>query len=336
MSTESQTSPRVSVVVPVYNGERYLRSCIDSVLAQTYASWELVLVDNASTDNTAAIIAAAIRQDARVRSVRNVATVPVIENHNVAVGEMHPDSQYCKVLHADDEMLPECLEQMVAIADANPEVVMVGCWSQWGERLMGQISPCAETVFDGREIGRRALLGEVYPFISPSALLLRNTALASRTAFYAGSALHADVDMAYDLLCEGAYGIAQCVLVNVRNHEESVTASAARPMNTLLASNLQLLMKHGDRFMGASELNQRLEERLSRYYRVLSRCAVEGRDDAFWDFHRSAMADAGVPFESWRLWSAVASRFFRHPLGHASMLLRRLRPALSSPSQDHP
>ena len=58
----------ISIVLPVYNGERFLRESIDSVLAQTYTNWELLIVDDCSTDNTAAIVHEYVQKSSRVQS----------------------------------------------------------------------------------------------------------------------------------------------------------------------------------------------------------------------------------------------------------------------------
>src|SRR4030095_4995561 len=64
-------SPLVSVVTPVYNGERYLAECIESVLAQTYQNWEYIIVNNCSTDRTREIGESYGRKDERIRIHNN-------------------------------------------------------------------------------------------------------------------------------------------------------------------------------------------------------------------------------------------------------------------------
>lgn len=66
----SAESPRVSIAVPVYNGERYLREAMDSLLGQTYGDYEIIISDNASTDATEAIGRAYAERDPRVRYIQ--------------------------------------------------------------------------------------------------------------------------------------------------------------------------------------------------------------------------------------------------------------------------
>src|SRR5512146_3249684 len=105
--------PLVSVVTPVFNGEKYLRECVDSVLAQTYTNWHYVIVNNCSTDRTLEIAQEYAARDSRIRVVNNREFVGVDANHNNAFREISPDSKYCKVVAADDWIFPECLERMV-------------------------------------------------------------------------------------------------------------------------------------------------------------------------------------------------------------------------------
>ena len=309
---------KVSVVTPVYNGERFLAEALQSVLDQTYQNWELVLLDNNSSDATAQIAQSFCERDSRIKIFTNDATVSVIDNHNLVVQHMSPDADLCKVLHADDTLEPQALERMVALADAHPTVGVIGAWSEWGGRIMSRIEPDGQACFSGEDIARRTLMGEIYPFLSPSSLLIRNSVLAARPQFYQSNWLHADVDAMYSMLKNTDFGLVHETLVHVRRHDESVTNSTAKPMNTLLASNLELLAHHGPIFLKPDELAQRFDTQLDRYYTVLGRCLVEGRSAEFWAFHRRALAAAGFPLSRLRLSGVVLAdlilrprRFFR-------------------------
>ena len=94
--------PLVSIVTPVFNGQRYLEECIESVLQQSYENWEYLIVDNASTDSTFSIAQQYAARDARVRAYHYDEFVGVIESHNRALRLISTNSKYCKVLAADD------------------------------------------------------------------------------------------------------------------------------------------------------------------------------------------------------------------------------------------
>jgi glycosyltransferase involved in cell wall biosynthesis len=113
--------PTVSVVMSVYNGERFLRTAIDSVLAQTFHDWELVIVDDASTDSTPSILAE--YRDPRVRILRNEknSKQAVCSNRGIAAAS----GRYIARLDADDVSLPSRLAKQVAYLDAHPDVTLV-------------------------------------------------------------------------------------------------------------------------------------------------------------------------------------------------------------------
>ncbi|MEJ2116072.1 MAG: glycosyltransferase family A protein, partial [Gammaproteobacteria bacterium] len=109
--------PLVSVVTPVYNGEIYLSECIESVLAQTYANWEYIILNNCSTDHTPQIIQKYADADKRIKIFTNDKLLPIMDNWNAALQNISPESVYCKIVHADDKLFSECLASMVQIGE---------------------------------------------------------------------------------------------------------------------------------------------------------------------------------------------------------------------------
>src|SRR6187455_2885933 len=128
LSHSNEARALVSVVTPVYNGAEYIRECIESVIRQTYPHWEYTIVNNRSTDNTLAIAEEYARQDPRIRVVTNDKFVRAMENYNIAVRQLSPESRYCKVVAADDWVFPQCLELMVALGEENPSVAIIGSY----------------------------------------------------------------------------------------------------------------------------------------------------------------------------------------------------------------
>lgn len=117
-------TPKVSIGLPVHNGENFLAEAIDSILAQTYADWELVISDNGSTDRTAEICREYAAQDARIRYHRVEQNQGVAWNFN-RVFELST-GEYFKWAAHDDLNAPQHLERLVAVLDQNPEVVLAG------------------------------------------------------------------------------------------------------------------------------------------------------------------------------------------------------------------
>ena len=98
----------VSVIIPVYNSEKYLRQCLDSVLAQTCCDWEAILVDDGSTDSSGAICDEYAAADSRFR-VRHGRNVGVSAARNTALDIAR--GEWLTVIDADDMLAPDALEQ---------------------------------------------------------------------------------------------------------------------------------------------------------------------------------------------------------------------------------
>lgn len=113
----------VTVCLPVYNGEPYLRECLDSLAAQTYKDFIVVVIDNASTDGTAALCRS--YEDDRFFYARNPINIGSVPNHNRALEIAR--SKYVKLFSADDVLFPETLELQVAALEHHPDVVLATC-----------------------------------------------------------------------------------------------------------------------------------------------------------------------------------------------------------------
>ncbi len=112
---------RVTIGLPVYNGERYLAAAIESILAQTFRDFELVVVDNASTDGTRAICER-YTSDERVHYVRRDSNIGAAPNYNGCVELAH--GEYFKWAAYDDLLAPAWLEKCVAVLDSDPSAVL--------------------------------------------------------------------------------------------------------------------------------------------------------------------------------------------------------------------
>ncbi len=116
------TSPKITVGLPVRQGEAFLGKAVDSILAQTFEDFELVICDNASTDATPAICADFARRDSRVRVLRSERNLGAAPNFNVALREAR--GTYFRWHAHDDLVLPTYLERCNAVLDSRPEVVL--------------------------------------------------------------------------------------------------------------------------------------------------------------------------------------------------------------------
>jgi len=126
MSSRSKTTPLVSVVIPMYNAESSIHDCIDSVLAQTYTNYEIIVVDDGSTDNSPSVVQKIIEAN----SSKNIQMIRK-ENGGVAsarnVGLRAAKGEYIALLDSDDEWLPEKISFQLNIFTQHPEIDFLGC-----------------------------------------------------------------------------------------------------------------------------------------------------------------------------------------------------------------
>jgi glycosyltransferase involved in cell wall biosynthesis len=119
-------APLVSILMPTYNYAKFIAHSIESALGQELEDLELIISDNASTDDTQAVVAPYLA-DPRVKYSRNVENIGMTPNYNRCYELMHPESQYVIILPADDWWEPSLLRRLVSIAEADPELTFVHC-----------------------------------------------------------------------------------------------------------------------------------------------------------------------------------------------------------------
>lgn len=115
--------PRVSIGLPVYNGAKYICAAIESVLNQTFTDFELLIADNASTDDTEAICREYAAKDSRIRYYRNPENLGAAPNFNLAFEQSV--APYFRWHAHDDLIAPTYLEKCVPVLDNHPDVVLV-------------------------------------------------------------------------------------------------------------------------------------------------------------------------------------------------------------------
>lgn len=309
--------PFVSVVTPVYNGERYLAECIESVRSQTYRNWEYVVVNNCSTDRTRDIAHRYAAQDERIRVYDNEQLVGVIQNHNIAFERISSKSKYCKVLQADDFLFPRCLAEMVTVAEENPTVGLVGSYCLWGSEVKCDGLPYPSTVVSGRELCRMTLSEQIYVFLSPSCLMVRADLIRGRVAFYNETHLHADVEACFEVLRDADFGFVHEVLTFVRTHDESLTSRDAAPLNSYAPAWLDMMTRYGPVYFTDGEFRDLLARRVREYYRFLGKSVLRLEGKRFWDYHRTALQNLGYSLSFVQLTKgslSVVADVFLHPV----------------------
>ena len=215
--------PQVSVLMTIYNAAPYLEIALQSVLAQTFESWELIAIENGSTDESLAILDSFDDPRFKVFPLReNIGRTPALRRaFDMAQGE------YSAVLDADDVSYPHRLARQVAFLQENPEVVLVGSWArlidEHGSEL-GTVSPPA---------GHDALyqnLGSENPFIHSSSMYRSES--ASLVGGYPEHLIHAqDCGLWLRLAQQGRLGMIQEVLCDQRVLSGSMTGGIAHRLD---------------------------------------------------------------------------------------------------------
>ena len=305
------SQPLISIVTPVFNGEKYLEECIESVLRQSYKHWEYLIVDNASTDSTLVIARRYAEHDDRIRICHYDEFVSVIESHNRALRLIAAQSKYCKLLPADDWMYPECIERMVECAELNPSVGVVGGYALSGNKTSSHLKfdglPYEKKVVRGHDVCRWHLLGGDDYLGMPSSVLYRSNLIRQREQFYPNLRQHADISAFYECLCTTDLGFVHQVLMFERIHPEALSATA-RKFSSYTGSQLLDLQKYGPMFLTEDELETRYAALLEKYYDVLAGGVINRWNETFWSYHRKILKEAGLPLYGTGLARAIGCR----------------------------
>jgi glycosyltransferase involved in cell wall biosynthesis len=121
------TLPRLSIGLPVYNGESFLAESLDALLGQSYEDFELIISDNASADGTADICRRYAKQDSRIRYFRQPRNIGCAPNHNFVTEQAR--GELFKVASHDDLYARDLIKLCVEALDEHPEVVLAHSWS---------------------------------------------------------------------------------------------------------------------------------------------------------------------------------------------------------------
>jgi glycosyltransferase involved in cell wall biosynthesis len=138
------TSPRLSIGLPVYNGENYLAEAIESLLGQTYEDFELIISDNASSDGTEDICRHYEAQDRRIRYIRQPRNIGGAPNHNYLVTQAR--GELFKWAAHDDLYARDLLQRCVEALDKFPHVILAHSWTATVDGLGDIIAPIRYTL----------------------------------------------------------------------------------------------------------------------------------------------------------------------------------------------
>lgn len=219
--TEFEGLPGISVVMPAHNAERFIEQAIDSILQQTYPHFELVVVDDGSTDATAAIVERYASQDSRVKLVRQ-ARSGVSQAGNTGLHAARWD--WVARMDADDIAMPRRLETLIRAAVQQPEVIVWGSHAYQinvNNRVIGTVEhgPASDADYQAMRAS-----GEPFFILNPTTLFRRDIAL--QVGGYDATFVAAgDEELWSRMAPHGMMRVLTEKLLRYRIHSGSVTAS---------------------------------------------------------------------------------------------------------------
>ena len=288
--------PFVSVVTPVYNGERYLSECIESVISQTYENWEYIIANNCSTDGTAKIAENYASKDNRIRVSNNKEYLEIIANWNNALRQISPESKYCKVLHADDLLFSKCIEKMVELAEANPNVGIVSSYRVDGSKGVHEGGLQYPNSFvSGKEVCRNVMRRKYYVFGSASTRLIRADLIRKKKDYYNEAYYHADTAECFEQLQNGDFGFVHQILSLTRRHSDAQTATFSQRYSTHHIEELAWLKEYGAVYFDRIELEELFKKEERRYYYFLTQQILVRRGKDFFEYHKETLEAFRTP-----------------------------------------
>jgi glycosyltransferase involved in cell wall biosynthesis len=223
-------TPRVSVIIPVYNGDRYIVQAVKSVLSQTYQDWEIIIVDDGSTDNTRQLLEPYFNTIQYVYQANQGAAGARNRACQLAKGE------FLAFLDSDDLFLPDKLAKQIACFDANPALDMV----QTGWFIMDETGENVSEVKPWQQAPKLDLTSFIlYKCVRPSAMMLRREWWERLGGFDSQLPPTEDLDFALRLCLKGCQAVwLEEILTGYRQHSSNLMSKGF-----IVMKNTEILME---------------------------------------------------------------------------------------------
>ncbi|MBD5462839.1 MAG: glycosyltransferase [Lachnospiraceae bacterium] len=225
----------VTIIASVFNCEKYISEMLESIIAQTYADWELIIIDDASTDSTWNIIRS--YDDLRIKLFKNDENMGLTKNLNKALTLAR--GNYIARIDGDDVALPHRLERQVNYMESHPEVGLAGTWMQ----IVGRQAGILKSTLDSKRLNINLLFDAV--MFHPS-FMIRKSILDQYNIKYDESLKYAqDYNIEYRISQYADLGNIDDVLMKYRMHDAQVSVqkkeeqlSCANKTRKLILNNL--------------------------------------------------------------------------------------------------
>jgi glycosyltransferase involved in cell wall biosynthesis len=249
--------PVISIVIPLYNAGRWILETLQSIRAQTFTQWEIVVVDDGSTDDGPAMVQAEAAREARIRFFRQANAGPAVARH---FGAQQVRGEWLIFLDADDLLPPERLAKDLAAARQNPQAQVIAGSVEWFS-ADGKVAHQG-LLADDPEVNRWR--HQFHAVLNFSAQLVRREAYLAcggfspdRSVFYAE-----DYDYTLRLLEQTELAQVKGISLRVRKHESNRSTLAER---TVIEHTLEVIRRTWQRY--GVELTVEQAERLFRFWR---------------------------------------------------------------------
>ncbi len=224
-------NPKISVCIPSYNCAPFIADAIDSVLAQSYPHFELLIIDDCSTDSSAEIISGYAESDPRIVFLRNESNLGMVANWNRCIELAR--GEYIHYLFADDTFAsPECLAKMLSVIESEPTISLVVSARNIideDSRVMRVTSHFRDSkVSPGTKVIRRCLYEARNLIGEPSVVMFRKS--QALRGFNPEYAQFVDLEMWFHLLEQGTFAYLAEPLASFREHPGQQTKVNMRRM----------------------------------------------------------------------------------------------------------
>lgn len=229
--TDTRIKPRVTVLMPVYNGQKYLGTAIQSILEQTFADFELLIINDGSTDQSRRIVES--YDDPRIRLVNNESNLGLTRTLNKGLDLAQ--GQYIARMDCDDIAYPDRFVQQVNYMETNSDVVVCGGW-------VHIVDQSGATVGELRKPYGDMLRSEYWrpsPIIHPTAMIRRSHLGDLR--YDTAVRFSEDYDLWFRLRERGKIDNVPMFMLKYRVHDATVTAQHRKEQ---LAETYQVFMQH--------------------------------------------------------------------------------------------
>ena len=212
--------PDISVIMSVYNGETYIKRCVESVIKQTYANWELIVIDDGSMDNSFAVLTTFKKKDKRIYVMQT-------ENNGVCSARNYgielSQGEYITFLDADDELEPWTLEKLYLLCSENNSDIAIGQCKRILEsgKIIGNEYPHNFEIWKNKDAIKCSL--EDHPATYSVWGKLYKKSFVGKTRFDIGHKVHEDSFFLFELFIKNP----TVVVKNIEIYRYHVTSSSA-------------------------------------------------------------------------------------------------------------